>query len=284
MKRILLATLLGAGLSSLSFGQALPKDSTSVATITRPVTDSTALRPRLSLPVADTISQKLRDTISVRPDTTVKKLVVAPDTAVVGKETTQVDTTRTKRAAPPAQKSAATMSTSADPYGYKDVHWGMTMRDVQDYLIEHDNVDEYAIQPITNGFEYPGTVATVRATISYQFDNGRLYIVRLSPKIKAVSRFDFVDSFEEYQRTLEAKYGKPTRSGFHKVDDQYLNTIESVQLGFAKKYALWEFEGSYIVLVLAGHDKRLEMHITYLSRAIFEEMKERIETLKLEDF
>jgi hypothetical protein len=68
------------------------------------------------------------------------------------------------------------------------------------------------------------------------------------------------------------------------VDESYLSTIESIQLGFAKKYVLWEFDHSYIVLALVGRDRQLGIHITYVSRAIFDEMTSRIETLKLEDF
>jgi hypothetical protein len=106
----------------------------------------------------------------------------------------------------------------------------------------------------------------------------------LTPNVKAISKFDFLDSFDNYRTILEAKYGKPVRSGFSKVDESYLSTIESIQLGFAKKYALWKFDHSYIVLALVGRDKHLGIHITYVSRTIFDEMTSRIETLKLEDF
>jgi hypothetical protein len=259
MKRIIIAAVLGVSTGSLLFGQAPQKD-----TSNRSI-DSASVRPRPAIMQADTISRNSKDSVAV------------------GKDTTMQESPKQKLT-PPEPKSPTPKNTSFDPNGYKDVQWGMTFRDVHDYLVDHDNVDESEIQPITNGFEYPGTVAAAKAILSYQFDNDRLFIVRVAPKVKATSRFDFLDSFEEYQTTLEAKYGNPTRTGFHKIDEQYLNTIESIQLGFAKKYALWEFERTYIVLVLAGHDKRLNIHITYVSRAIFDEMKDRIETLKLEDF
>ena len=146
------------------------------------------------------------------------------------------------------------------------------------------DVDENDIRDITNGFEYVSSLAGVDAVFAYQFDNDRLFIVRLTPKVKATSKFDFLDSFDNYGTILEAKYGKPARSGFSKVDESYLSTIESIQLGFAKKYVLWEFDHSYIVLALVGQDRQLGIHITYVSRAIFDEMTSRIETLKLEDF
>ena len=173
---------------------------------------------------------------------------------------------------------------SSDPNGYKDAHWGMTFREVQDYLVNRDGVNNNDIEDITNGFEYTSSLAGVNALFSYQFDNNRLFIVRLTPQVKATSKFDFLDSFENYKTILETKYGKPARSGFSKVDESYLNTIESIQLGFAKKYELWEFDRSYIVLALVGRDKKLGIHITYVSRAVFDEMTSRIETLKLEDF
>ena len=283
MKRITLIAVLGASIGSLSFGQTSQRDTTAVADTAKLLIDTTSVQPQPTTVQVDTLPVKPTDSAAVRSDTTALEIPPVEDSTAARIDTTvQEDSKKT-----PAQlevQPPPSRSTSLDPNGYKDVHWGMTFRDVHDYLVDNDNVDEYAIQPITNGFEYPGMVAGIKATVSYQFDNDRLFIVRLAPKVKAISRFDFLDTFEEYQATLEAKYGKPTRSGFHKIDEQYLNTIESIQLGFAKKYALWEFERSYIVLVLAGHNKRLEVHITYVSRAIFDEMKDRIETLKLEDF
>jgi hypothetical protein len=283
MNRILLAVFLWTLFGSLSFGQQLLKDTSAVADTSLRKLDTVTVAARPALLRTDSLSVASKDTVSVRKDTIPQVPPSAKDSVTMRKDSSAQETSKAK-AAPVEVKTSASKSALLDPNGYKDVHWGMTLRDTRDYLVDHDNVDEYEIRPITNGFEYPGTVAAVKAMLSYQFDNDRLYIVRLSPKVNAISRFDFLDSFEEYQTTLEAKYGKPTRSGFHKIDEQYLNTIESIQLGFAKKYALWEFERTYIVLVLAGHNKRLDIHITYVSRAIFDELKDRIETLKLEDF
>ena len=283
MKRILLIAFAWVSLASFSFGNALFADTTSIADSSKITSladsakqviaadtlthgrDTTAAAAIQGLPSTDSLSIKPKETELVPADTTAKESG--------GKDTSVAE-----------KKSGMTKSSAIDPNGYKDVHWGMTLRDVRDFLVDNGNVDEYSIEPITNGFEYPGIVAGVRTRVGYQFDNERLYIVRLTPQVKAASRFEYLDSFEDYQSTLEAKYGKPTRTGFQKIDEQYLNTIESIQLGFAKKYALWEFERSYIVLVLLGHNKRLEIHITYVSRAIFDELKNRIETLKLEDF
>ena len=160
----------------------------------------------------------------------------------------------------------------------------MKRREVHENLVSHNGVNENDIEDITNGFEYTSSLAGVNALVDYQFDNDRLFIVKVTPHVKAISKFEFLDSFENYRATLETKYGKPARRGFSKVDESYLSTIESVQLGFAKKYELWEFGRSYIVLSLAGRNKKLEIHITYVSRAIFDEMAGKIETLKVEDF
>lgn len=283
MNRILLTVFLGVQFGSLSFGQQLLKDTSAVADTSRRTSDTSAVVGRPALLPADSLSLASKDTVSVQKDTIPAMLPSVIDSVAVRKDTSSLETPKAKTV-PAEAKTSVSRNALLDPNGYKDVHWGMTLRDTRDYLVDHDNVDEYEIRPITNGFEYPGTVAAVKALLSYQFDNDRLYIVRVAPRVQATSRFDFLDSFEEYQTTLEAKYGKPTRSGFHKIDEQYLNTIESIQLGFAKKYALWEFERTYIVLILGGHNKRLDIHITYVSRAIFDELKDRIETLKLEDF
>ena len=283
MNRILLAVFLGALFGPPSFAQQLLKDTSAVADTSLQKLDTDTVAGRPAMLGMDSLSVASKDTVSVRKDTIPQVPPSAEDSIAVRKDSLAQETPEAK-AAPAEVKTPASRSALLDPNGYKDVHWGMTLRETREYLVDYDNVDEYEIRPITNGFEYPGTLAAVKATLAYQFDNDRLYIVRLAPKVKAISRFDFLDSFEEYETTLEAKYGKPTRSGFHKIDELYLNTIESIQLGFAKKYALWEFERTYIVLVLAGHNKRLDVHITYVSRAIFDELKDRIETLKLEDF
>ncbi len=271
MKRIFYVFFLGGSLVCVSYGMEtdviLIADSvkTGGADTAHVSFDSTSLLSRPTQMRADTMSKISVDTISSRKDTVNIENSVQPS-------------------APSELKILPATNSSLDPNGYRDTHWGMTMQEAKNYLADHNDLNDDQTDAITNGFEYPGLVAGVKTTIAYQFDSDRLYIVRLTPQVKASSKFDFMDSFDDYQTTLEAKYGKPARSGFHKTDESYLNTIESIQLGFAKKYALWEFERSYIILILTGHSKRLELHITYLSRTIFDEMKNRVETLKLEDF
>ena len=266
MRKIFAATLLGAILFSFSYGQNLKSDTTLALKIS-----------------ADTLSRKETDTISVRKDTTVLNDLNTNNRGAIRRDSASQATPITKSSSPELQAVPATAS-SVDPNGYKDAQWGMTPREVRKYLVDHDEVKGNDIQDVTNGFEYSGSLAGVNSIFDYQFDNDRLFIVRLTPKVKASSKFDFLDSFENYRTILETKYGKPVRSGFSKVDESYLNTIESIQLGFAKKYVLWKFDRSYIVLALVGRDRKLGIHISYVSRAIFDEMTSRIETLKLEDF
>lgn len=279
MKRLFLTILLGVGLAPFALGQDVQRDTTQRVDSTKAATTIDSSKTATTSP--DSVSTKPIDSLAVRPDTSAHLQPMAVDTNAARK-----DTTRPEGAEPtsPGLKSLPNATSSYDPSGYKDAHWGATQREIRDYLVDHDNVDEYGIRDITNGFEYTGLVAGTKCRVAYQFDNDRLFIVRLTPQVQATSKFDYLDSFEDYQSTLESKYGKPTRSGFHKNDESYLNTIESIQLGFAKKYSLWEFERSYIVLVLTGNNRKLEIHITYLSHAIFDEMRNRIETLKLEDF
>ncbi len=258
MHRIFTTMLLGAVLSSFLYGQNFKNDSTTKGTAVRDTLIS-AKTP------GDSLSKKGIDTGALRKDTSSQE-------------------TQTKELPPPELKNPSTTGSSLDPDGYKDAHWGMTFREVHKCIVDHDHVNENDIREVTNGFEYTGSLAGVNAVFAYQFDHDRLFIVRLTPKVKATSKFDFLDSFDNDRMILEAKYGKPVRSGFSKVDESYLSTIESIQLGFAKKYVLWKFDRSYIVLALVGRDKQLEIHITYVSRTIFDEMTSRIETLKLEDF
>ncbi|HTX18395.1 MAG TPA: hypothetical protein VMG34_07025 [Bacteroidota bacterium] len=281
MNRFLLLVFVGGGLLSTSMAQVAPRDSSAAAdTVKKPVAfDTTAKLPLAS----DTLAKRQPDTLGARLDTTALKVATPIDTAA-GKADNSVRDTTQKKAAIPGLESLPTTVASLDPNGYRGARWGTPLKDVHDYLVDHDNVDEYEILDMANGFEFDGSVAGTKCRLAYQFDNDRLFAVRLTPKVSATTKFDFLDSFDEYESTLEAKYGKPTRSGFHKVDESYLNTIESIQLGFAKKYALWEFERSYIVLILLGHKGQLELHLTYLSKAIFDEMSNRIESLRLEDF
>jgi hypothetical protein len=276
MHRIIFIVLLGAVLSTIVCGKNLVNDTTTKA--------ASAANPLLSSKApADTASKDGIDTIAVRKDTTALHALSTIDSTAIPKDTSS-SATQAKRVSPPEPKNLAAAETSSDPNGYKDTHWGMTLREARKSIIDHGDAADDDIREITNGFEYSGFLAGTSALFAYQFDNERLFIVRLTPKVKAASKFDFLDSFENYRTILEAKYGKPARSGFSKVDDSYLSTIESIQLGFAKKYVLWEFDRSYIVLALVGRDKQLGIHISYVSRTIFEEMTSRIESLKLEDF
>ncbi|HTR82684.1 MAG TPA: hypothetical protein VMM58_13730 [Bacteroidota bacterium] len=281
MKSFLSIIVAGVCFANLSFGQ----DSTKVSAAH---SDSTAIGSvndltHAAMTSADSSAKKQSDTIAVSRDTSLRAARKTADTTVARGDTTSKEP-QVQMPEAGELKSLANTPSTLDPGGYRDARWGMAMRDVRDYLVDHDNVDDDNILDLTNGFEYTGSLAGVKCRIAYQFDNDRLFIVRLTPEVKATSKFDFLDSFDDYSATLEAKYGKPTRSGFHKIDESYLNTIESIQLGYAKKYALWEFDRSYVVLILTGQKGKLEIHITYVSRAIFEEMKNRIESLKLEDF
>jgi len=276
MHRILFTVLASAALSTIMCGQTLTNDTTAKAT---PAKDTliSAKSP------ADTASSKGIDTIAVRKDTTVLRPSGMIDSSSIQKDTSSSEN-QAKRISPVEPKNLTAAENSADPNGYKDSHWGMTLIEARKSTVDHGEATEDDIRDITNGFEYTGSLAGVSAVFAYQFDNARLFIVRLTPKVNATTKFDFLDSFDNYRSILEAKYGKPVRSGFSKVDDSYLSTIESIQLGFAKKYVLWQFDRSYIVLALVGRNKQLEIHITYVSRTIFEEMTSRIESLKLEDF
>jgi hypothetical protein len=276
MLRTLVVLLMGMALSCSLSAQSAKSDSTVKGTA---VPDTLASAKSMT----DSVSKKAIDTLALRKDTTAVQVSIASDTTAARRDTAGQESPA-KRIPPPEVIGLSPAPTTADPNGYKDAHWGMSLENVRKYLVSHEGVDDNDIQGVTNGFEYQGSLAGVGASFAYQFDNNRLFIVRLSPKIKAVSKFDYLDSFDSYRMILETKYGKPTRSGFSKVDESYLSTIESIQLGFAKKYVLWTFDRSYIVLALVGRDKQLSIHITYVSRAIFDEMTSRIETLKLEDF
>ncbi len=276
MHKIILTILIGTALSLTSCGHNVAKD-----TAARPFTNADSLLT-VRAP-ADSSLTRRTDTVALRRDTSTSHGVNSVDSSSVRKDTTSY-ANQIGNPSAPEQKNSPPAENLLDPNGYKDTHWGMTLHDTEKFLVDHGDADDNDIREITNGFEYAGSLAGVSALFGYQFDNDRLFIVRLTPKVKAASKFDYLDAFDNYAAILEAKYGKPARSGFSKVDDSYLSTIESIQLGFAKKYVLWQFDRSYIVLVLVGRDKQLGIHITYVSRAIFDEMTSRIESLKLEDF
>ncbi|MGA7159496.1 MAG: hypothetical protein WBZ48_00745 [Bacteroidota bacterium] len=268
MNRIIVTLLSGSIFIFVSYGQSF-KNTVHINTIAGTGTITSATNP------IDTLSKKETDPVALHKDTTVLYSYNMNSNNAAHKDTVLQE---------PRVITFATGVNSLDPGGYKDAHWGMTLRNVRDYLVNHDGVKDSAIEIITNGFEYTGQFSGVSASWTYQFDSDRLFIVRQTPQVRAISKFDFLDSFENYRTLLEAKYGKPARSGFSKIDDSYLNTVESIQLGYAKKYELWEFDRSYIVLALVGRDKKLGIHITYVSRAIFDELSSKIETLKVEDF
>ena len=272
MRRIFVAMLLGAALFSFLYGHDSATKRTAAA--------DTLIAAKAPI---DSLSKNGPDAVAAHKHMTALHTLNASDSTAVQKNTSS-QKTQTKELPSPELKNLSETEGSLDPNGYKDTHWGMALLDVHKYLVDHDSVDVKDIRDVTNGFEYTGSLAGDNAAFAYQFDNDRLFIVRLTPMVKATSKFDFLDSFNNYRTILEAKYGNPIRSGFSKEDESYLSTIESIQLGFAKKYVLWKFDRSYIVLALVGRDKQLGIHITYMSRAIFDEMTSRIETLKLENF
>lgn len=241
----------------------------------KPATDSIAVLKQTTRSVSDSLQQTFSDTVSAVKDTA--NLVVPVHTTI---DTSAKDTAGSL--VPTSSKIEE--REKLDPNGYRDMYWGMTLQEVREHVLDRDNVNEYDVQPLNNGFEYPTNVAGVKAYSAYEFDSDRLYAVRLNMLVNAKNRFDFLDAYEHYQTILKDKYGEPTKKGFAKIDPSYLNTIESVILGFAKKYTFWEFPHTYLALVLTGVNKHLEIHITYVSKEIFDELKDRKATMNLEDF
>ncbi len=276
MRRVVVTVLLGAVISSCSNVQNLKSDLTPKGAATVDTLISAKTPP-------DSLPKRGTDNVAVRKETTALRTLKGSDSAIVRQDTGSQQA-QIKEFPSSTLRDLSSAAGSLDPIGYKDARWGMTLRDVHKHIVDHGDVDENDLRDITNGFEYNSSLDGVEAAFAYQFDNDRLFIIRLTPKVKAFSKFDFLDTFDNYRTILEAKYGKPARSGFSKVDESYLSTIESIQLGVAKKYVLWEFDHSYIVLTLGGRDRQLGIHVTYMSRAIFDEITSRIETLKLEDF
>ncbi len=250
-------------------------DSAKAVNSSKLASDSSTALKQVSHPIADSIHSVKEDTLRTAQDTSGLIIPVQATADTTARDTSNLIV--------PLSEKEERMS-RLDPNGYRDMHWGMTLQEVRDHVLDRDNVNEYDVQPLTNGFEYPTDIGGVKAYSAYEFDSDRLYAVRLNMLVKAKNRFDYLDAYENYQEILKDKYGEPTKTGFAKVDPAYLNTIESIILGFAKKYSFWEFQHTYLALVLTGVNKRLEIHITYVSKEIFDELRDKKTTLNLEDF
>ncbi|MDE3057107.1 MAG: hypothetical protein KGJ59_04015 [Bacteroidota bacterium] len=257
-----------------SFG-ASPSDSLHSVDSSKQAIDSTAAVRQAASSIADSLHKVFPDTVHTAEDTSG---IILPTQALV--DTAAKDTTGLLVPVSAREEELAKL----DPNGYRDMHWGMTLAEVRDHVLDRDNVNEYDVQPLINGFEYPTEIAGVNAYSAYEFDSDRLYAVRLNMFVKAKNRFDFLDAYQHYQTILQDKYGEPTKTGFAKIDPSYLSTVESVILGFAKKYTFWEFPHTYLALVLVGVNRHLEIHITYISKEIFDELKDKKATMNLEDF
>lgn len=213
-------------------------------------------------------------------------LILNTDSTIVAKDTVQqTDSLGLYIASDSARTMESEISQIIDPEGYRGMHWGMTMSEVKNFVLNLDTSINYKnFDPITSGFEYTKRIVNSSALISYQFDYDRLYIIRIKLNLKSNNKFDYLDKYDEIQKILKTKYGNFTRTGFSKISDNYLSTIESVILGYAKKYTLWEFERSFINLMLTGKNRVLEIKITYGSKPIINEIKDRKEILKFDDF
>ena len=55
-------------------------------------------------------------------------------------------------------------------------------------------------------------ISDASATISYQFDYDRLYIIRIKLNLKSATKFNYLEKYDEMNDILSYKYGKSTRS------------------------------------------------------------------------
>ncbi len=237
---------------------------------------------------ADSLMEETKDPLSIQDDIL----------SVTGIDTTNLFETKTDPAILDTTAFLFPSSTIRDtiltlePEGYRGVLWGMTFDESQTKLIESDNLSLNELFQTKNGFEFTHPINDRPTLITYQFDNDRLFIARLLPRIFSKRKADYVEAFDEYYETLFQKYGTPTREGFLKKDKTYQNTIEAIILGYAKRYAIWDFKRTQLILLMKGiiigdplkQKRGLQITITYSSKMIMNEIKERRSALKQEEF
>ncbi|MDA0987190.1 MAG: hypothetical protein O3A55_06305 [Bacteroidetes bacterium] len=233
----------------------------------------------------DSLFEISKDTISVQEDLLP---FISPDTTIAEETTNilitpQVDTTSI---------SNVVIEKSTEVEGYRGGFWGMTFAEVQTKVMELDNLGNNDMYPTKNGFEYTITINQRPTLLTFQFDNDRFYIARLLPRIFSKRKTDYVEAYDEYYEILFQKYGQPSREGFLKKDRSYQNTIEAVLLGYVKKYAVWNFKRTQIILLMKGilvgdpllQKRGLQITISYSSKTILNEINERRAALKREEF
>lgn len=153
-----------------------------------------------------------------------------------------------------------------EPYTFRRTRWGCSPEEVQ------ASETGELVKASEEGLIFKDRILKYPCLIAYFFATGRLVRAKYNLLVEHALSSEYLADFDYLQGTLQKKYGTPTDSQKHWLDDRYKDDEEAwgraVLLGHLVLYEAWLTDSTELSLMLRGDDNRIFLEVEYSSRAL----------------
>jgi hypothetical protein len=169
-----------------------------------------------------------------------------------------------------------------ESFTFRRTRWGQTPAEVQ------ASETSELVKASEDGLIFKDRISKFPCLIAYFFIRGRLVRSKYNLLVEHALSNEYIADFDFLLGILQKKYGTPTDSQKHWLDDRYKDDEEAwgraVLLGHLVLYDAWITDTTEVSLMLRGDDNRIFLEIEYSSRALESLENEESESAELDLF
>lgn len=169
-----------------------------------------------------------------------------------------------------------------EAFTFRRTRWGFSPSEVQ--AAESGEL----VKASEDGLIFKDRISKFPCLIAFFFARGHLVRAKYNLLVEHALSSEYLADFEFLLGILQKKYGTPTDSQKHWLDERYKEDEEAwgraVLLGHLVLYEAWLTESTEISLMLRGDDNRIYLEIEYSSRALQNLEEEESDSAELDYF
>lgn len=169
-----------------------------------------------------------------------------------------------------------------EPFTFRRTRWGNAPAEVQ------ASESGELVKASEDGLIFKDRVSKFPCLIAYFFAHGRLVRAKYNLLVEHALSNEYIADFDFLLGILQKKYGQPSDSQKHWLDERYKDDEEAhgraVLLGHLVLYEAWLTESTEVSLMLRGDDNRIFLEIEYSSRALENLESEAADSAELDLF
>jgi hypothetical protein len=169
---------------------------------------------------------------------------------------------------------------ASEPFTFRRTRWGFSPAEVG------ASEGSELVKATEEGLIYKDRVSKFPCLIAFFFASGKLVRAKYNLLAEHALSSEYIADFEYLLGLLKKKYGNPSDSQRHWLDERYKDDEEAwgraVLLGQLVLYEAWLTDSTEISLMLRGDDNRIYLEIEYTSRALENLETEEADSAELE--